>query len=417
MRHVAVAVLFLAIAGAGADAARAAEIRALGGTYDEPVTAIREESGRLVVRTPARAIPLDGIKSIRFQDGAAGGARRGAKLVLATKDVVRGAIQGGNDVALSISSPGLGELRVKLELIRALIFDASPERERELEKELDQGLEVDLIRLKDGGSARGTIEAIDGSKVVLNTDVEGGSRIGKLQFDVAKIELVAIAALDETPPKLPDGLRVVARLVDGSSVTGRLKGLQNDQLELEHPLGGDAGLSLPTSRLEEVVVQNGAFVYLSDLAPQAVQQRFPPDFVYEAEVWGWKRDRSVTGGPLRLGGRTFDKGLGVHSFCELTFALPGRAYREFRATIGLDDATRYLGEPGFGAVLFKVLVDGKPCKEHPNGIVQKKGQAPTELAIDVTGAASITLVADFDATSLHILGRADWADAHVVKKQ
>jgi hypothetical protein len=48
---------------------------------------------------------------------------------------------------------------------------------------------------------------------------------------VAKVELVAIAALDETPPKVPDGLRAVARLVDGSSLTGKVIGLQNDELK------------------------------------------------------------------------------------------------------------------------------------------------------------------------------------------
>src|SRR5688572_2887429 len=76
--------------------ASAAEIRALGGTYDEQVTAIREEAGRLVVRTPQRAIPLDAVKSIRFQDATASSTdRRGARLLLLTGDVLRGTIQGG----------------------------------------------------------------------------------------------------------------------------------------------------------------------------------------------------------------------------------------------------------------------------------------------------------------------------------
>ncbi len=395
--------------------ATAAEIRALGGTYDEQVTAIREEAGRLVVRTPQRAIPLDAVKSIRFQDVTTAAAdRRGARLLLVTGDVLRGTIQGGNDESLSLQTQGLGDVRVALELVCAITLDASIERERELEASLEQQAEIDLVRLKDGGTARGSIVLIDGSKVTLDTDVEGGSHVGKLTFDVAKVEMIAIAPLS-APPAPPTGVRVTARLVDGSALTGKVVGLANDELRIEHKLAGEGqSLSIPTARLAELLVQNGAFVYLSDIEPQVVDQHFPPEYAFEPEVWGWKRDRNVTGGPIKLAGRGFDKGLGVHSYCALTFSAQG--YREFKATIGLDDATRYLGEPGFGAVTFKVLLDGKPAKEHPTGVVIRKGGAPVDLVIDVSGAATITLIADFDPTSLHILGRADWADAHLVKR-
>lgn len=399
----------------GTGAASAAEISALGGSYDEQVTSIREESGRMVVRTPQRALPLDQVKAIRFQPpSAVRPDRRGAKVVLTTGDAVRGQVQGGDEEQVALASQGLGDLRVELGLIRAVIFDATPERERELEASLPQTADMDRVVLKDGGSARGSVVALDGAKVVLNTDVQGGSRMGTLQFDISKVEMVAIAPLEDPPPR-PAGLRVVARLIDGSALTGQLVGLAGDEVKLRHPLGQGGELTLGLARVEELAVENGAFVYLSDLQPEGVTQGFPPEYAYEVDVWTWKKDRNVTGGALRLGGRAYDKGLGVHSRCVLTYRLDG-AYKEFRAVIGLDDSTRYMGEPGLGAVVFRVLLDDKPAREYPSGVTQRKGQAPTELSIDVSNARTLTLEADFDPTSLHILGRANWADAHLIKR-
>jgi hypothetical protein len=422
MRRGAIITLFGLTLISSAALTRAAEIRALGGTYDEQITGIREESGRLVVRTPQRAVPLDQVKSIRFQPPSTmRQERRAAKVILTTGDAVRAQLQGGDEENVALSSQGLGDLRVGLELIRAVIFDATPERERDLEASLGQPDDIDRVMLKDGGSARGSVVALDGTKVVLNTNVRGGSSMGTLQFDVSKVEMVAIAPLDDPPPP-PQGLRVVAWLIDGTALTGKLVGLTGEELRLIHPLGASAGagttteLALSLARVEELTIENGAFVYVSDQQPEEVSQGFPPEYAFEADVWSWKKDRNVTGGALRLGGRVFAKGLGVHSRCVLTYRLNG-VYREFKAVVGLDDSTRYMGEPGLGAVVFRVLLDGeKAAREYPNGITQRKGQPPTEISVDVSNAQTITLVADYDPTSLHILGRANWADAHLIKR-
>jgi hypothetical protein len=78
--------------------------------------------------------------------------------------------------------------------------------------------------------------------------------------------------------------------------------------------------------------------------------------------------------------------------------------------VGLDDTTKYMGNPGLGSVTFRVLLDGKPAKE----IKKARGDAPDEVAIPLGGAKKLTLVADY-GSYLHSLGRADWADACLVK--
>jgi len=397
--------------------AAAAEIDALGGVYREQVEKIRTEADHgLVVRTPNRGIPLALVKAIRFQELAAVAPdSRGTKLVLTNGDYLRGDVAGGDDFGITVRSRALGETKVSLDYLWAVIPETSPERERALVDSLDPEAQLGRVRVKDSGEVTGVIELLDQRAVVIDTDVPGGSNLGRLDFRWDKVEKAGLAILEE-PPEPTGELEVVARLVDGSSLSGRVDGLDDGVLRLVHPLGGDGPLRIEVERIAEIVVHNGAFQYLSDVDPVAVDQHFPPGFAFQVEVWGYKRDRNVSGGPLRLGGRVYDKGLGVHSYCALTYDLGGE-YRDFKATIGLDDSTRYMGEPGFGAVVFKVLVDGRPVAEHPDGIVKRKGEAPTELSVDLSGAQELTIVADFDPTSLHVLGRADWADAHLIKKR
>ncbi|MCA8922696.1 MAG: NPCBM/NEW2 domain-containing protein, partial [Planctomycetes bacterium] len=167
----------------------------------------------------------------------------------------------------------------------------------------------------------------------------------------------------------------------------------------------------------ELSVKNGSFVYVSDLDPATFKQEFPSGFVFNPETWGFKRDTNVTGGPLKLGGRTFEKGLGVHSYSELNYRLDGE-FARFRCVAGLDDSVRRLGMPGFGGAVFRVLLDGKPAREVGEaGLGMRKDSDPKELVIDVSGVATLTLIVDFDPTSLHVLGRANWADAHLIRSK
>lgn len=407
-RPLLLSLTLLALAPAGA--ARAAEVRALGGTYDEQVRSIQAENGAMVVRTDQRSIPLDQIKSIRFQEAVGlASTQPEARILLTTGDWVVGSIQGGDDDGIDVRSRGLGDVRLPLDLVRAVLPGASPDRPFDPRTALDPNAQTDRVVMKGSGTARGTLLRIDARNVVIEDD-----RMGELSFALAEVELVAVALLGE-PPAPPAGLRVQVGLVDGSRVTGQLESLVNQELKLRHPLAKDRPLVIHLPRVQELAVQNGAFVYLSDIEPLGgVDQKFPPGFTYEVEVWGYKRDREVTGGPLRLGGRTYDKGLGVHSYAALSYQLDGQ-FKEFKAIVGLDDTTRYTGEPGFGAIVFKVLVDGRVAREYPSGVVQRKGQEPTAITVDVTGARTLTLVADFDPVSLHILGRGDWADAHLIR--
>src|SRR5205814_1545449 len=104
---------------------------------------------------------------------------------------------------------------------------------------------------------------------------------------------------------------------------------------------------VPLERVAGLEVLGGKAVYLSDLAPAKYEYRPWLD-----EKWGWSADGNVLGRDLRLGGSTYDKGVGMHAHSLLTYALGGR-YQRFEALVGLDDLDGRQGK-----VRVKVLLDG-----------------------------------------------------------
>jgi hypothetical protein len=405
---------FGALVALAGPALAANEIETLDGTHQERVLSIQGTGAKLVVKTADRSIPLDTVKSIRL--GRPGRVKAGqTKVVLGNGDWLRGALEAGNEDQIGFKSQALGSLKISLETVRAVVIGAaSLEQERSLEQRLLEKSEVDWVLLDNGGVVRGSIVKVDGAQVTIDSDTDGGSNMGTLPFDLVKVRMISIAPLDE--PKKPDSaLRTSVGLTDGSRLRGKPISLDGAKFVLAHALGKGGKLGISRQRISHISVENGRFTYLSDVRPGEVEQRFPPEYTYEVRVWGWKRDTNVTGGPLRLEGVTYAKGLGMHSYCKLTYRLGG-AYKRFKSVVGLDDGVKYLGEPGFGGVVFRVLVDGKPAPELSSGLRIRKGEKPKAISVNLSGKQTLTLIADFDPTSLHVLGRADWADAHLIKK-
>lgn len=396
-----------------ASPALADQVEALKGTFDEAVVSIEKGPEGLVVKTAAREIPLDTVKAIRFRRAS---TKTGtARLVLTNGDFVRGLVEVGDEDNLGFKSISLGTRKISMEMVRALIpAGRTPVEERALLARLKATDEVDWVFLDNDGKSKGSITSIDAGKVAIDTDTQDGDGMGPLSFDLSRVRLISVAPLGDEKETDSTGLIGVARLHDGSQLRGEIVSLDDKTLTIMHPLAEGKGLKISRKQVSEISLQGGRFAYLSDLQPAGVEQRFPAEFTYEVDVWGFKRDRSVAGGPLSLGGKTYAKGLGVHSYCKLTYRL-GKSYTKFKATIGLDDSVKYLGEPGFGGVVFRVLVDGKPATEYPNGIAIKKGRPAQTIEVKLTGKQTLTLIADFDSVSLHVLGRANWADAHLIR--
>jgi hypothetical protein len=191
---------------------------------------------------------------------------------------------------------------------------------------------------------------------------------------------------------------VSVRLAEGSVIPGSMVRADADHLLLEASWG--ATLTLPITELAELLCHSDRVVYLSDLTPRArrIEGRLHRD-------WPVGADHNVNGGLLSLSGRTFRKGLGVHSRTELTYSLDG-GFERFAAIVGIDDAVRPRG-----SVVFRVSGDGKTLFDSGT---MSGADAPRDVVADVGGVKELVLLVDF-ADELDIADVADWADARLIK--
>ena len=134
-----------------------------------------------------------------------------------------------------------------------------------------------------------------------------------------------------------------------------------------------------------------------------------PARVKETAVIGrgfpYRKDLSVSGAPLRLKGRAYRRGLGVHSQTLLEYSLNG-GYTTFAATLGLDDSSR-----GKGSVTFVVSADGKELLREDFDSTR----APLPISIPVSGVRKLILLVDYGADKLDLGDHADWVNARLTK--
>jgi hypothetical protein len=192
--------------------------------------------------------------------------------------------------------------------------------------------------------------------------------------------------------------QVTVELVDGSVFSGRVAHADRAAARFATSLGFEAGV--PLADLLVMRVHSDRLVYLSDLAPASErgEGRLHP-------AWPMRRDRSVADRPISIGGRPFEKGLGVHSRTELVYEINGE-YGSFAATIGIDDAVRPRG-----SVVFRVLGDGREL--YDSGLVTGTEEA-RDIIVDLTGVGRLTLLVDY-GDGLDLADQADWGGARLLK--
>ena len=140
--------------------------------------------------------------------------------------------------------------------------------------------------------------------------------------------------------------------------------------------------------------------FLSDLEPNRVRE--VPFF---DNVFPYRKDLSVGGGPLLLRGTTYRKGLGVHSRSILQYEL-GESFTSFVARVGIDDA---LGRRGKATV--RVIGNGRKLYE---GKVVGDGE-PLEVVVSILGIKTLTLETDYGDDGTDLGDHVDWAEARLVK--
>ncbi len=307
---------------------------------------------------------------------------------------------------LQCVSPGLGARKFALPQVRGIVFATSGSRaarqryfDAVLHGDARDGAHADRDRLVTTGDDEltGTVTSIDFRGVALETS------LGPVVMELAKAAYLVFNPALAAPAPKNSGVRTLAGLHDGSLLVCSAIDEENDRVQLKLANTEEPADAPPwhVGRSQVFFLQTlgGDAVYLSDL--ESSGYRHVP---YLERTWDYGVDRSVGGGPLRVGGKRYLKGLGMHSTSRLSFALP-EGMRRFAASLALDDDA-----DGRGSVTFRVFVDKE---ERYRSDIVRGGQAPVPVEVDVAGGSQLSLIVDF-ADHGDEQDHADWLNARLV---
>ena len=239
-------------------------------------------------------------------------------------------------------------------------------------------------------SVRGRLERMGADAGTFAFD--GRSR----SFQTAKIYgvVLAVGVAGSKEQSLP----LTVSLADGSRFTARPVRTEADGLILATSIGATTAVTF--EELLTIDVRSDRVVSLSSLPVDTVRAE---GLLHKP--WPFKLDTNVAGGPIILGGRSFDRGLGMHSLTELRFDLSGD-YESLAATIGIDDAVRPRG-----SVVFRVTGDGETLFD--SGTVTGRDE-PRNILVTLSGVKRMTLIVDY-GDEMDLSDHADWAGARLIK--
>ncbi|MBI2191571.1 MAG: NPCBM/NEW2 domain-containing protein [Planctomycetes bacterium] len=317
------------------------------------------------------------------------------RLQFVNEDRLSGRFEEPGSAGFRLRSPCWGLLNVQLKHLRSVQWldktVGESTRQKLLAALAARDSREDRVILTHGDVLPGVVTACTATGLTVRSDLGdleiGTDRLYGVVFTAAAAELAA-----------PKDLIAVLESVGNDVLTAWLDSRTGNELTGRSVFGENIRLPLPSIR--RLSFRNGAVVFLSDLEPESVTE--VPFFEV---VYPHRRDRSQGDQPLRLRGKTYPKGLGVHSRAILTYVLAGQ-FSRFQSDIGIDDEVENRGNAAF-----RVLADGKEIAHQPE---VRGGQPPVSLDLDVQGVKKLTLVVDF-GKDFHIADHADWAGARLLR--
>jgi hypothetical protein len=275
--------------------------------------------------------------------------------------------------------------------IRAVQFQNDRNGADDWEKILDTPASSDLLVVRVGGH-------LDAHAGVLH-DVTEKSADFELDGDVLPVKRTKIYGVIYHHPaekKLPDprGFLFDTAGSKWAVRTMRLTG----QLQWTTPCG--LAIGQPLEKIVRLDLSGGKIIYLSDVQPESAvwtpflggESPLPARDRYFAP----RRDKNFESEPLQIDGKTFRKGLALHSRTELAYRLPDGFHR-LRLVAGIDDAVRPQGK-------IRLVIRGDEKTLWKGTIAGDEPARPLDL--DIAGVRRLTILADFGQR----LGSGDYLD-------
>lgn len=311
-------------------------------------------------------------------------------------DLLHGKLIGLTEETLALKTAWQDKLEVPLLGVEGLLFDrAKPDAgDRYLQARGRPGADdLFFVTAKDGKPAEisGRLKQFDGRElhIVYEGTVHAipAERLQAIVFAAHPSKRSAAAACQ------------IVRLVSGDVLSGKWQGLSDTAMTLDVPWA--VPLKIPLDSISEIQTRNGNLVALSDMRPISVEET-----PYFGRSMAHHTDESLEGGPLHMKGRTYAKGLAVHSRCKLTYALDDQ-FAKFKTQVGFDDSA---GDKG--RVVCRVLADGNELFAKPDMLASED---PQSLELSVVGAKQLSLEIDFGADQ-DVGDRVIWAEPRLFRK-
>ena len=253
---------------------------------------------------------------------------------------------------------------------------------------------------EDTAIVRGPDEAV----MLVSGTVEGMAD-GKLRFayqgearSINQPRLIGLVFSAHPPVRAVRAPYQIFSLISGDRISGMWRTIDSDRFGMETLWGSP--IDLPAGSVSDITFRNGKMVYLSDLEPALVEE-----VPYFGRLMSYRRDQNLLGDVLRVKGKSYAKGLAVHSRCVLNYAIDGQ-FETFRAVVGFDESAGTRGR-----VACRVLGDGKELfAEHD--LRADADSRPLELSI--RGIGQLTLEVDFGEGE-DTGDRVIWADPRIFR--
>jgi hypothetical protein len=295
-------------------------------------------------QTDQLTIPLD--KLLQIDRGAAVQQVRGAyTLYLVSGDRVGGEpVSIANDT-ITWKSPAAGQLAIPVKDLRGIVKGQDTPA-------FDSTRTEDVILLSNGDNVKGIITGLDAGKV----------SIKQASGDILPVDFADAKAIHFAAAKGENliGRAFRVQLSDGSVVTAPKVVLAGNQLMLTLGANG-AAAQRPVDLAQVVLIEqlNGPVSWLSARVPAEVV--YQP--MFETAAYSPKMDRNYRDEKIKFAGREYTRGIGVHAYTKITYALDG-TFKALRTQYALDESAAK------GRVTVRILLDDKvvhEAKDFPPG--------------------------------------------------
>jgi hypothetical protein len=377
-----------------------------GNTFQGPLRQITEEGTFLLGFDEEKAIPGDQVVAVSQEGRFRPPLPTSEQLILVNGDRLPTPAVRLVGERFCFTHPALNEGKetsVSLGVV-ALFWRSGPEKavdpERIRRRLLLRSRPRDLVLLRNGDELQGVLSGLEAREVLV--------RSGRKTIPIQISQLAAIGLSTELAESLKPPEKF-ARLVLGSTASSPGARLTvtalrcSDGTHLEATTLFGAPLRVPLKQVMAIDLHHPRCVCLSDRKPASYEYR-----PFLGETWPWTANANPLGHDLRLAGSTYQRGIGLHGPCQLTYKLDG-SYRHFEALVGLDDRDGQRGSVGI-----RILADGKEVKLEGGPAELTVRHGPRRIRVAVNGVRELTLIVDAGAHG-NVQDVVNWVEARLLK--